>query len=740
MRGVVAVVVVVGVLGCSSKSQSPPAPSPPAPTPAPLGFADTHLHQFASEAYGGNQAIWGDATGDAATALASCIPKHHVNGTNDPLERMHPSRCGNYAGHKTGGWSSFDGWPAWNTYTHQQVYETWLERAYLGGLRLIVMVAVNNEKMCKTPVISGFPQPGRTCDDMDNVDRQLRAAKAFERSVDSKFGTGPAANECDVKNDDCDATYHGERNGWYRIVYNAQQARETIAAGKLAVVLGVEVGALFGCKEPGDCTAEQLEEHLDRYEARGVRHFFPIHQRQNAFGQPAIFVDSQCADTLHCDPVGLTRECGGEGYNYVRKFQFCGASTGKVECAYSGLTDLGVALVEQLMKRHMMIEIDHLSEVAVDDVLYLAEQRQPRYPVIAGHADLFEIATDSRTENNRRRSELVRLAALGGVIAPIIAQGETKTTIGQGFLVANWQFYDHVPTIPHKCRNSSQTFLQAYEYAKQIAPTSVALGTDFNGFVLPMLGPRFGPDACFGERPPADMAPKLQYPYKRRVRLPPLYEDVLQDCKLGTNNQQFHCQTFVNACALDNDLELPACKFGDRTFDINNDGVPHVGMLPDLIEDLAVQYAHYYSTHFPPGSVDVDAEVSKQLAPILDSAMAYVRMWERAEAFSAPTCTPTPEVCDEIDNDCDFMVDEEIPGCCPKGKKRCGAFCVNLQTNEAHCGACSKKCNEDAVCQEGHCVVTSDEFPCTDEKPWCAKKKACLSGWECDHASSEPPP
>ena len=47
-------------------------------------------------------------------------------------------------GHNTGGFPNFDGWPGWRDYTHQQVYVDWLRRAYDGGLRLMVMTAVNN--------------------------------------------------------------------------------------------------------------------------------------------------------------------------------------------------------------------------------------------------------------------------------------------------------------------------------------------------------------------------------------------------------------------------------------------------------------------------------------------------------------------------------------------------------------------------------------------------------------------
>jgi hypothetical protein len=56
---------------------------------------------------------------------------------------------------------------------------------------------------------------------------------------------------------------------------------------------------------------------------------------------------------------------------------------------------------------------------------------------------------------------------------------------------------------------------------------------------------------------------------------------------------------------------------GNRTFDYNYDGLAHVGLLPDFIEDLK--------------AVGVTEE---QLEPLFNSAEAYLQMWERVEAAS----------------------------------------------------------------------------------------------------------
>src|SRR5215208_5102449 len=42
-------------------------------------------------------------------------------------------------------------------------------------------------------------------------------------------------------------------------------------------------------------------------------------------------------------------------------------------------------------------------------------------------------------------------------------------------------------------------------------------------------------------------------------------------------------------------------------------------------------------------------------------------------------------------------------GACPEGQTRRGDRCVNLQTNERHCGSCSNRCAEEQECVGGVC-------------------------------------
>jgi hypothetical protein len=86
-----------------------------------------------------------------------------------------------------------------------------------------------------------------------------------------------------------------------------------------------------------------------------------------------------------------------------------------------------------------------------------------------------------------------------------------------------------------------------------------------------------------------------------------------------------------------------------------------------------------------------------------------------------------------------------VPGvawaACPEGQTRCGDRCVNLQTNERHCGSCSNRCPEGQECVGGVCqgscppekTLTEGDcncaFTCGDQFPspsTCHEQPDCL--------------
>lgn len=100
-------------------------------------------------------------------------------------------------------------------------------------------------------------------------------------------------------------------------------------------------------------------------------------------------------------------------------------------------------------------------------------------------------------------------------------------------------------------------------------------GFDLNGFAG-APGPRFGKDVCDGMQ-----EDPIEYPF----------------------------QSFAG------DITFTEPSVGERVVDFNTEGLVHIGMLPELIEDARA-----------------DAIDEADLEPLFRSAEGYIRMWEKAEA------------------------------------------------------------------------------------------------------------
>ncbi len=163
---------------------------------------------------------------------------------------------------------------------------------------------------------------------------------------------------------------------------------------------------------------------------------------------------------------------------------------------------------------------------------------------------------------------------LGGIVGPILQQGNAKSEVLDG---------DHVN---NDCDRSSKSFAQAFLYGSKVARQemeypAMAFGSDFNG-IIESPAPRFGSDACGGNKVQALLQKnRVSYPFESRL-------------VQGVFDQQVT---------------------GERRFDINTDGFAHVGLLPDFIEDLS--------------QIGVE---ENELNLLFRSAEAYLRTWEKAEA------------------------------------------------------------------------------------------------------------
>ena len=80
-----------------------------------------------------------------------------------------------------------------------------------------------------------------------------------------------------------------------------------------------------------------------------------------------------------------------------------------------GLTALGEFAVTEMMKRGMMIDVDHMGQRTIDAVFKIAEANPVGYPLNSGHNSFRDQATEHRTENHRTGEQMARIRKLGGL-------------------------------------------------------------------------------------------------------------------------------------------------------------------------------------------------------------------------------------------------------------------------------------------------------------------------------------
>ncbi len=496
---------------------------------APLwGFADLHAHLMAHLAFGGN-AFWGQpydpqhpGPEGMEHALASCEPMHggliNVN-----------AEFGHIAG---GGWPDFIIWPRFTSIIHQQAYIDWVYRSYQGGLRLITCLAVNNELLANK---SHSDQP---MDDKSAIQIQVNGMRAMVNFVDTQAG--------------------GPGQGWMQIAYSPEEARKIIADNKLAVILGVEVDSLGNWRRLSDLEkmcqgdlerARQLIGlELDWLYGLGVRQITPIHLTNNAFGGTAIylrfletvnqFVTGEGWTVEDAWESGVRYRLDQDGVDLVDNVERTVAGSGGLQRRHRqtlvdhipgirslfkpveapriggghantrGLNKYGVVLLEEMMRRGLIIDVDHMSEKATDTALTLAEEN--KYPVITSHSWFRDLLFSGETEFDKikhehygtsdvhkvaheagkRGDQIERIGRLGGMVSPILFQGD----------IAGLRrcLPDLAVKIPEPCASSSTSWAQAYLYAvEKMGGRGVAIGSDING-AADLPGPRFGTSAAYG--------------------------------------------------------------------------------------------------------------------------------------------------------------------------------------------------------------------------------------------------
>ncbi len=548
-----------------------------------FGFVDAHEHILSNFAFGGGGIFHGAPFHPLGIehALSDCALYHGVDGRKDLFgygfdhqdaganELLTTFVLGQTPtkNHATAGWPDFTDWPsAHDSSTHQVQYYRWLQRAYLAGLRLVVQHATTTQIICDL-ISGGGIQPTRyDCNDMVAVDRIIQESYNMQDYIDAQEG--------------------GPGRGWFRIVQSPAEARRVIRSGKLAVILGIETSNLFDCfLVPSEahpaCTEQDVVAALDRYYAMGVRVLFPVHKYDNAFsagdGQKLFIELGNFIQTGHfsnytpdCDASvpsvfdrgpasfpGLNRprdhyfapppnDMSGFASNpFGTLLPFIGAllqppGTQEV-CQKAGLTPLGESLMAQMMRRGMIIEVDHLPRRSYKRAFEILEEND--YPAAGTHG----------LDNH---GELYRLGGISAIGFGRCRAENASATMDDGFQA-------HIRLIEDHGGFPAEGF-----------------GFDLNGFAG-APGPRFGPKSVCGSVPQSD---PVTYPFESYA----------------------------------GDVTFTQPHLGNRMVDFNTEVLAHIGLLPELIED-----------------VRRDGVSDAELEPLFKSAEGYIRMWEKAERRAA---------------------------------------------------------------------------------------------------------
>ena len=414
--------------------------------PPPLwGWADLHAHpashlSFGADASGNGGIVWGKpglalAGANPVADMPPCSPDKHGSFDADVVRHLtHQQVIGtidNITGfpHQANGSSSFSNWPNARSLTHQQMHVTSLRRAFDGGQRLMIASVTNNQMLSllweKVHYDPGGAVPLPEADyDYRSAKRQLAFIK----------------QQADANRD------------WMEIANTAADARRIITSNKLALILSLELDSL---------TPDQI---LKLVRDDGVRHVIPVHLINNRIGGAAVYSDAFNAannfvnggrvasynnlkndaffkvvyDTKLHGRLNRPQTLVSEGFNVVQggavwprpidDATFAGLSydyppeRGGHKNAL-GLSAEGKALLKDLAKRGVLVDLVHMSERAMSESVALFDGvgmvggvAEVKYPVIDSHTGLR--GADDTAENERalRRDVARKIGELGGVI------------------------------------------------------------------------------------------------------------------------------------------------------------------------------------------------------------------------------------------------------------------------------------------------------------------------------------
>lgn len=444
---------------------------------APLvGFVDLHTHPLNHISFGGkvfhgapDVGIWmPKAMRGCDTPAGEARNRDEALGDCSSIHEFVTTGCGNVwrglgvfflelenkaqQAHGAPARSNKKSWPAHDDITHQQMWVEWTERAYKGGLRVMVALVTNNKML-------GDGVRGEDTDDVSTIKRAIPETIKWVN-----------------------------KHRWMEVARSAADVRRIVGQDKLAVILGVEVDDIGGMvdearngRRPSD---NDVRAHIRSLHAMGVRYVLPLHVADNLFGGTAAYRSAfdlanrymagfywalTCAkgyDFNH-DVKAMTKLAAAlnlhmdlsEGPNVAS----CKKGWGHVN--RRGLTRRGEIAIDEMMRLGMLVDIDHMSHATIADTIELARNFHGGYPLVSGHSSLLDLTDANNDPDGYARREDKKLARHYQAIREL-----------GGIVGIEWDSTSAVA--------SAESFVAEVGRVMRFAGTSIAFGTDVNGMVV----------------------------------------------------------------------------------------------------------------------------------------------------------------------------------------------------------------------------------------------------------------
>ncbi len=356
-----------------------------------------------------------------------------------------------------------------------------------------------------------------------------------------------------------DAQSGGPGKGWFRIVRNPDQAQRVIARGKLAVIVGIESSDLFNCSELMDepnCTKADVDRGIKQYRKLGVRSMFIAHWVDNAFAGAALEGGARGSfigilEALQTGEYFETGPCPEKGQG-------------------EEINTLGLPILKFLSQ--FFPDAKKVLGIPIPD--YPAgKQCNAKGLTDLGHYLIRRMMANHMLIEVDHMSERARLAVLKMAEARDYPLVSSHTDTGGFWTKSDLQrLYALGGFATARLDDPAQLADEILKFRREKSPGhyfGVGLGSDTGGFSeLP--------------GPPSDAAPSpLQYPFRSYM----------------------------------GDVKFSRERSGERTYDLNADGVAHYGLVSDLLADTQAE---------PRGD--------KAMRLLFRSAQAYLDTWRAADS------------------------------------------------------------------------------------------------------------